>query len=1060
MPPQRRTAIWLAVSTALAASGVAHAQIRTDGTLGPAQALAGPNFAIPASLGQQAGANLFHSFAQFGVPTGGSATFSGPNGIGNIISRVTGADPSSINGTLALAPNIHGANLFLINPRGIVFGPNASLDLGGSFYASTANYLKFADGTRFDATATAPPVLSMAAPAAFGFLGPSAAPIAVQGSALVPGDGAGLALVGGLLTVTGAYLQTYGGDLRLAAAGSAGEIAVDAAATPSAGMRFADVRLTGAEIRSHSSGALAPGRLVIRGGQIVAEGSTIRSRNESAADAAPMSLIASGDLVLTGADMFTETHGVGRGADVLASGANVRVNGATFAGAWTTGTGQAGDFELRAQGALRIETAPYDPGFTTLLTLADGPGRGGALRLTGDAVAIDGSVVQTYKRDRGDGGNVLVQARDLAVVNGGLVDSTVESGTGRGGDLQLRAAEGFRMAGIDPYGLLSSVQSLTYGPGSAGDIRVQARDIDIAGAVIGSGTVAQGDSGRVTVDAETIRIRAAGPWFASVFGETYPGSTGNGGTVTLRASRSIEIDGYSPEYDGGYGRTGPNSATQGPGRGPDLVVESPHIVLDNAAQIGTASYAAGDAGNILVRTHDIEVRSGTLFASVAEASATGRSGDIRIEGTGRLTLATGIAKYTQPGRGTTPADTAAIVTRTEGGSASGNIFIDIPEIVGGLVSDITTQSGGYGNSGNITIGADRIRLTGAGVIRTEIVSSRLPPDTGAVTPGAITINARESFVMSEPTTGKGGIFATSATLGPAGSVTINTPRLTLDGFYIDVTTTRSPGGSIGINADTVVLSRGAAIWASTIGSGNAGNVDIRARTVRLDGGSEIGAQSSSSGRAGSIRIEAAEALEVFGNSLIRTDAPASDGGNIDIRAGNLVHLRNSEITTAVGSGAGAGGNIFIDPTFVILESSRIVANAFGGPGGNIRIIAQYLLSTPDSLIDASSRLGASGSVQIAALNTNLANELATLPVQVLDASAMLRDSCTARFTSGGGSSLVGVGRGGLAASPERFAPSSYLGASQSSTMGDGESAPIGLRLRTAQRARLIVGCPA
>ena len=92
MPPHQRTTIWLAVSSALCASAAAHAQIRTDGTLGAAQTLTGPNYAIPATLGRQAGANLFHSFGQFNVPTAGSATFSGPGTVANIISRVTGAD--------------------------------------------------------------------------------------------------------------------------------------------------------------------------------------------------------------------------------------------------------------------------------------------------------------------------------------------------------------------------------------------------------------------------------------------------------------------------------------------------------------------------------------------------------------------------------------------------------------------------------------------------------------------------------------------------------------------------------------------------------------------------------------------------------------------------------------------------------------------------------------------------------------------------------------------------------------------------------------------------------
>jgi filamentous hemagglutinin family protein len=137
---------------------ISHGQITTDGTLGTAGALTGPHYAIPSSLGRQSGANLFHSFGQFNLATGESATFSGPNSVANIISRVTGAQASSIDGTLS--STIPGANLYLINPRGILLGPNARLNLTGSFHASTADYLKFSDGTRFEATPTGAPVLT------------------------------------------------------------------------------------------------------------------------------------------------------------------------------------------------------------------------------------------------------------------------------------------------------------------------------------------------------------------------------------------------------------------------------------------------------------------------------------------------------------------------------------------------------------------------------------------------------------------------------------------------------------------------------------------------------------------------------------------------------------------------------------------------------------------------------------------------------------------------------------------------------------------------------------
>ncbi len=146
----------------------ASAQMETDGTMGAAQVLAGPNFGIGAALGTQAGANLFHSFRHFNINTGESATFSGPASIDNVISRVTGGSLSNIDGLLS--STIPGADVFLINPSGILFGPNASLDVDGSFHASTANQILFPDGGVFDATNPGATVLSVAEPSAFGFL--------------------------------------------------------------------------------------------------------------------------------------------------------------------------------------------------------------------------------------------------------------------------------------------------------------------------------------------------------------------------------------------------------------------------------------------------------------------------------------------------------------------------------------------------------------------------------------------------------------------------------------------------------------------------------------------------------------------------------------------------------------------------------------------------------------------------------------------------------------------------------------------------------------------------
>src|SRR3712207_2823227 len=170
-PRPRRSALIGRLSGGLlfgALLAVSHAQITLDGSLGPPGSLMGPHYTIPAEVGQIRGSNLFHSFGQFNVPTGGSATFTGPATITNILSRVTGGQPSSIDGTLR--SEILGANLYVLNPSGVLFGPNARLDVSGSLHVSTADYLRLADGARFSARLSETSVLSVAPPVAFGFL--------------------------------------------------------------------------------------------------------------------------------------------------------------------------------------------------------------------------------------------------------------------------------------------------------------------------------------------------------------------------------------------------------------------------------------------------------------------------------------------------------------------------------------------------------------------------------------------------------------------------------------------------------------------------------------------------------------------------------------------------------------------------------------------------------------------------------------------------------------------------------------------------------------------------
>ncbi len=176
--------------------------------------------------GTQAGNNLFHSFEQFSIPTGSQAHFNNALNIQNVISRVTGGSISNIDGLIQANGT---ANLFLLNPNGIIFGPNASLDIGGSFVASTASSIKFADETQFSATKPqSSPLLTVSVPIGLQ-LGRSARDIQVRESVLEIQNGQTLAIIGGNVSIEGGdpgSLTASGGRIELGGLADAGIVKI------------------------------------------------------------------------------------------------------------------------------------------------------------------------------------------------------------------------------------------------------------------------------------------------------------------------------------------------------------------------------------------------------------------------------------------------------------------------------------------------------------------------------------------------------------------------------------------------------------------------------------------------------------------------------------------------------------------------------------------------------------------------------------------------------------------------------------------------------------------
>ena len=345
----------LAAGVPRVAAAAGATSITIDGRFSPAQTLVPTNgvYSIGANLGKQVGGNLFQSFGLFDLSTGQTAAFSGPKTVINVIGGVTGGSPSSINGKIQ--STISGASLYLINPSGIVIGPKATVNVSGSFYASTADYLKMADGTKFQITANPNGKLSMASPAAFGFLTASPAKITINGSTLGVPTGQTLGLVAGPVTIaaasptatTGATLSAPAGTIHVASVAGTGEVPVDprntAALTVSS---FGPVSITGGSTAptlldvSNPSGLGAGGSVFIHSGALTINASQINADNYGSGSGGEIVLRGDNQVSLTdGTNVHSMAMSTGSGADVTISAA---ASGTVSAAASMVQTGSVG----------------------------------------------------------------------------------------------------------------------------------------------------------------------------------------------------------------------------------------------------------------------------------------------------------------------------------------------------------------------------------------------------------------------------------------------------------------------------------------------------------------------------------------------------------------------------------------------------------------------------------------------------------------------------------------------------------------------------------------------
>lgn len=1010
-------------------------QIVPDGTLGAESSVVAPaNINGISSDRIDGGAirdtNLFHSFSEFNIGEGASAYFANPAAIENILTRVTGSNASNIFGTLGVLGN---ANLFLINPHGIVFGPNARLDLGGSFVGSSANSLIFENGFEFSATdPQGPPLLTINIPI---------------GLNLRQNPGSSTSLTAGSIVVQGP-----GHNLR-----------------ESAFVTVRDDRPEGLQVSPGQTLALVGGEVVLSGGNVIAEDGTVALW--SVLDGSLQLTASNGQISLENSQPITrgdirleeaasvDVSGNG-GGNIQVWGRSIQLTDGSAIIANTLGNSDGGSFTVDASESVELIGISGDDNYSSRFLAEVEPnatGNGGALTISTQRLTVrDGALISNTTFGAGNGGNVTVRATDVEVSGtkgfflSGLFDDA-------GAQATENAKAGILTIETDNLTVSDGAQitTSTFGAGNGGTIRVQATDVQAIGRStngrFGSGlranVDAEGDGGSLRIEAESLRVRDGARISTSTSG------AGDAGTIEVQASE-VEVIGQSA--DGRFSSSlRADVETEATGDGGSLRIETESLRVRDGAQISTSTFGAGDAGNIEVQATEVEaigLSEGGQFASglfaAVESRVTGSGGDLRIE-TERLVVRDG----------------AQIATTAFGAGNAGNLTVrateveligtdDTGEVASGLFASV--QPGGTGDAGDLTIETDRLAVRDGA----RVSDGTLGNGDG----GKLTVRATESVELRGRS--------------PAGF-----PSLIIAGVE-DPEAADVRGGNLTIETGTIVIRDGGQISAGTIGAGTAGNVEIRAsESVELIGAvpevsndeilqsefsfrdqrelpsgekvrvfpSGILAASTGTGDAGTLSLQTEELSVRDGATVTVSSANAGEAGNLTIAASEVrlegrdsglsaetvegeqaninltardLQLRRGASISTNATGTATGGNITLSTeTLVALEDSDISANAEQSFGGRVRITAEGIFGTEfreedtsESDITATSDLGAefSGTVEILTPDIDPGKGLIQLSGNLVDAAELIgKDFCRQAQDS----EFIITGRGGLPPNP-------------------------------------------
>ncbi|MEH2155239.1 two-partner secretion domain-containing protein [Nostoc sp.] len=843
------TAFGAAGSQILAGKAIAQfiPQITPDNTLESERSTVTPQNQLVDRVdgGAIRGTNLFHSFQEFNIGEGRSAYFANPTGIENIISRVTGGNPSQLLGILGV---LGKANLFLINPNGIIFGAKAKLDVSGSFVASTASSLVFANGAKFSATnPQAPPLLTIKVPIGLEFDENIPGAISLQSARLVVQPDKTLALVGGNVSLNNGTIVAPGGRVELGGLAQKGTVTLN------------------------QNGSLSFPTDLVRADVSLTQGSQVNVRAGK------------------GGSIAINTHNLN-----IAQGSTLRAGIASFQGAVDS---KAGDIDINATEAV---TLTGTGSFISNAVLSNAKGKGGNINLTARSLAVtEGFQIFAGTYGQGDVGNVNIDVGDTVLfdgvgtngINTGAYSSIANGGTGRGGNLNIIA----KSLAVTNGAIL---EASTVGRGDAGNVNIFIRDTalfdgeaadfnQVSIAVFSSGaysrvnSVATGNAGSVNVTAGIVKVTNGAVLTSSTDGK------GNAGNVTINA-RDVVFDGEGRFNDtpgfGFFQSSGAFSSVKnrGQGIGGNVIVNADSLSLSKGAVIVTSTRGRGDAGDILINRADNVTITGFAgdgyssgFYSNTEPSAIGGGGEITVNaGTLRVL------------------DGAVVNALTANAGRGGSIVINAQTLETTNGGQIVTSTRSSGNAGNITLNvSDSINLAGSDLSYSDraLKNIQIGVDT-------FTNQGAASGVLASTDVNA---------IGNGGNVFIFSKQVNLRNQGLITVSSQGSGvaGNIEISAGTIHLQNQGAITAETK-SANGGNIILQVQDLLLMRQNSLISTTAGTGQApgngGNIKIDARNGFIVAvpqENSDIIANAFAGKGGVIEINAQRVFGLESREQLT-------------------------------------------------------------------------------------------------------------------------------------------------------------------